>query len=109
MNRQRPSSPAPVCAGALARPPVPAAGYCVPGPIPVAAARAVRLVAAVAAATRWRMHAVAELARACHATGSAGVAVESVLQLAAAVLERRAAALLQPGCGATGGLHWGAA
>lgn len=40
------------------------------------------------------LHAVAELARMCHAQGSSGVAVTSVLQLAAIVLEKRASAML---------------
>lgn len=43
----------------------------------------------------WWLRAVVELAAACRARGSVGVAADSVVQAAAVVLERHAAALLR--------------
>lgn len=44
---------------------------------------------------KWWLCAVAELAAACRARGCAGVSVDSVVQAAAIVLERQAAALMR--------------
>lgn len=68
--------------------------YHVCAPRCVFVARAMASGSAVLRGITWWLHAVAELAAACRARGSVGVAVDSVVQAVAIVLERHTATLL---------------